>query len=414
MSKMAFLSMVTGLLSLVFLTSCVGEKYVTILPMVDDVITYEGMKSILERHALEIPPTYKETPGADIRVVVVPFDIYKITGGKTYEEVRVTATLYERGPNSLYYTENVKFITGVPQNINREASVEEVKKVAGNFTAAASDLTKKITSVEGGITLEESKKEGYTKFYQTTTFNTRPPSLVWTFTPFKDEELPAGTYYAFALVDVRDPSREFQIQADTSCIYKAPILFGLFKWERECDPDNGQRDLLSATQPVTVLPADVEPVLPAETVPVLPEETLPPLPSEEIELVFGGWEQFREAVLDAVDWSSLIRDQNVYLMFKDLEGGQVDLSVRERDIGRCQRWLAEAGHPDGYTNFRVMILPGSEALTHTAEALGVYLADCGIGISIDTVNSSWEAYEILRTISAAGEAGLLLSIRAQE
>jgi len=61
-----------------------------------------------------------------------------------------------------------------------------------------------------------------------------------------------------------------------------------------------------------------------------------------------------------------------------------------------------------------MIVPGSEALTRTAEALGAYLADCGIGISIDTVNSISDAYIILESLSAAGESGLLLSMQAEE
>lgn len=411
MSKTVFLSIVTGLLSLAFLTSCEGKKHVTIPEMVADVITYEGMKSILDKHGLEIPPIYKTTPGADIRVVVIQFDINKLSASETYDEVRVTATLYERGPNSLYYTENVKFITGVPQNINREASVEEVRKVAGNFTAAASDLTKIITSVGGGISIEDSKKEGYTKFYQTTTFNTRPPSLVWTFTPFKDEELPAGTYYIFALVDVRDPTREFQIQADTSCIYRVSIMFGLFKPQLNCDPDNGQRDLVPATQNATVLPAETAPPLPAETVPPLPAETATPLPLEEILLVYGGQGQIREAVLNAVDWSSLISDLHVYPVFKDLEGEQVDVSSRVRDIEHCRQLLAEAGYP---RRLHIMFWPGSETLTQTADTLGTYLAGCGFEGSLETYDSYWDAYEILRVSSMAGEAGLLLSIQAEE
>ena len=131
-------------------------------------------------------------------------------------------------------------------------------------------------------------------------------------------------------------------------------------------------------------------------------------------LVFGGWEQIREAVLDAVDWPSLMRDRNVNITFKDLEDKQVDVSSRERDVGGCQRWLAEAGYPDGYSYLHTMVLPGSEALTQTAEALGAYLVDCGIGTSIEMINSYTDAYQKLMALSAAGEAGLLLSIRVDE
>jgi hypothetical protein len=416
MRKVIFLPIVIGLLSLTFLTSCEGNEYVTILPeMDDDAITYEGMKSILDKYGLEMPPTYTTTPGADIRAVVIPFDIWKVTGGETYDEVRVTLTLFEREGNSFSNDpNNIAFITGVPQSVNREASVEDVSKISGNFAVAASELTKKISSISGGVNLERQIKETYPKFYQTTAFNTRPPaSVVWTFTPFKDEELPTGTYYAFALVDVRDPTREFQIQAHTSCIYRTPILFGLFKLKWKCDPYNWEYYLVPTTQLAPAITAEPVAVSTAEPVPVSTTMPAPPLPLEEIVLVFGGWQQIREAVLYAVDWASLIRDQNVNLVFTDLEGEQVDVISRERDIGRCHQWLAEAGYPDGFPNLHVMVLPGSEALIRFAEELGTYLADCGIGTSIEIVDST-NAYSILTSLSAAGEAGLLLSLQAQE
>jgi hypothetical protein len=106
-----------------------------------------------------------------------------------------------------------------------------------------------------------------------------------------------------------------------------------------------------------------------------------------------------------------MRDRNVNLIFKDLEGEQIDVSSRGRDTERCRQLLAEAGYPDGYPNLRVMVLPGSETLTQTVEALGAYFADCRIGTSIEMINSYADAYSNLMTSSMAGESGLLLSTR---
>jgi len=172
--------------------------------------------------------------------------------------------------------------------------------------------------------------------------------------------------------------------------------------------------LLAATLACCKLPTTPTPsVLPPPTPSPIPTTPVPPLPSRKT-LLFGGQRLIREAVLDTVEWSSLIRDQNLHPIIEDLEGEQLDVSFRARDIEHCKQLLAEAGYPDGYTDLRIMVWPASEELIQTAQELGAYFADCGIEESIETFNSYEDAYSRLEVNAMAGESGLLLSTQIEQ
>ena len=137
-----------------------------------------------------------------------------------------------------------------------------------------------------------------------------------------------------------------------------------------------------------------------------------PLSAEEIEMVFGGDKIIREAVLAAVEWSSLTNYGD--LTFRDITEGQLAIEGRTKDVEHCRQLLAGAGYPEGYPSLRLMIAPLSETHAQALEELAASLFECGLGEYFETFNSYEEAYQVLSQITTAGESGLLISTQAKE
>ncbi|MHC4499219.1 MAG: 6-bladed beta-propeller, partial [Planctomycetota bacterium] len=264
------------------------------------------MKSVLSKHDIEIP-FYVSTSGTVIHAVVIPFDIGILKPSDvTYNEVSVKMEIRD-GTKDSEDIGHIEVRAAIPRSVDRAVTVEEASKIAVSIAAVASELIGE-SQISGDVGAEWSTTESYARLYRKVTANIRSATLVsWTFTPFKDEPIFAGTYYVIALIEVRDPTREFLVNVHSECSYGRSILFGLFKESNDCIQHDGKLLLEQPSPPASGEP----PVVP-------PEPPEPDEPSGEILKVafLGKWGtegdgdgQFRRPWGIGVSWS----DGTVYV-----------------------------------------------------------------------------------------------------
>jgi formylglycine-generating enzyme required for sulfatase activity len=322
MSKITSLSIVICFLSLTFVTSCGGslprrDEYVKILPMTDNVITYDEMKSVLSKHNIDIRPYYVPTPGTVIHAVVIEFDIDTLKPADvTYNEVSVKMEIRD-GTGDSDDSGSIKVLDAIPRHVDKPVSVEEAREIAVNVAAAASDLTGK-SQISGNVGAKWLTEESYARLYRKVTANRRSATDVsWTFRPFKDEPIFAGTYYVIALIEVRDQTREFLVHVHSECSYGRSTLFGLLKERKDCIPHEKE---LSLGQPIPLASGE-PPVVPPTIGSTLVRE------KDGMEMVYVPGGTFQMGSTDA----------------------EVDTALEQCEIlfgsEECPRWMFEAESP---------------------------------------------------------------------
>ena len=258
MSRVTVVSMVICVVCLALVASCAElipnpDKYISIHPLRDRLISYDKMTSVLSEHNIKIP-FYEPASGAFLHAIVVRFNIEPMSGDVTYDEVQVTMDILESDGTRFYEdTGNIEVLTAIPESIDRSVDREESLKIAANLAAAGSVLS-------GSVSAEASQTERYARLYRTVTASIPSPTQVsWVFTPFKDEPVFPGNYYVVALVEVRDPTPSYSVEVYSDCRYGKSFFFGLWREKKYCVSDAGELDLVRGGQPVPPsAPTEVE------------------------------------------------------------------------------------------------------------------------------------------------------------
>ncbi len=409
MRKAPYLLALISFLGLNFMTSCgpPAQQEVQILEMQDTVIPLGRLDALSSKYNTVIAPWSPGSEGTSIHTVVIKFDLGTLTPSEvTYDEVVITVRILDDSGAAAYEdTKDVAVLAAIPEKVERSGTVTDSWNVAASIEAVVYELTSKL---EGTREVSET----IPTVYREVTANTRRgPLLTWTFISGEHIPIFSGTYFVIAVIEVRDPTHAYRIQAEADCRYGKPTLFGLFRANNNCISHENHILLVHPSPPAGSEPAAVEPGPAAGSEPpvVEPTPSATPPPAQEMVVFFAGDATMREAVFNAVDWPSLMKDQNVNLVFKDLWGEQFDLAFRRRDLAVCQQRLAQAGRPNGYPGFRVFVWPGSESAMQAAKQMAANLSDCGLGHGevMITQNDSF-VLSRLKVIQEAGESALLL------
>ena len=165
-------------------------------------VTLPELRNMLAEDELALPVRFAgQRPNTLLYTLVIPFTPRQLVAENVgYLSVGVLMQfLVPDGNGGFDDDREVRIIYTIPFQVDRSVEVTTSAKLSAKLSATASRLS---AAIGAGFTTDER----YTKLYRTVTVAFESESAVrWSFEGLKDEEIPVGTYFVVAIVEVPSP-----------------------------------------------------------------------------------------------------------------------------------------------------------------------------------------------------------------